>query len=640
LIRLPAEIPFKRFDLKPYAKCFYASVLIISFLCSFPKIGGPITTGLNSSFQFAFNYSFSKNIQIGKDIIFTYGPLGFFAFPQPIGENLLLTVIVVSFLKFAFLMAFLYLHFLIKKPNTLLIKLEALVILAIVSFLTDLGFTLIFFTATLLLLHEETRNTTYVVFAIVLSSFSILVKSSFGIVSILLVLSYGVLDSFQRKDIKRLILTNSGVVVSFVLGWLVIYRNLSGIGDYLHGTLELSVGNSSAMTINPKNNWFILSIFFMLCLSLPFYIREKKVFILYGMFFLPLFAFFKYAFSREDHIYLFYFFIIHFYCLLFVCLRKIRVRVFVIVAISLLAFFANMKYVKMGIRMTKSKIFAVNGPSNFKRIVLNFDDYEKNLFVKSKTNLRTHGLEESVMRTIGAQPVDIYPWETSFILANDLNWQPRPIFQSFVAYTPWLDRQNALFFDSHKSPKYIIWEVDHWRGEVSSIDERYLLNDEPLTIYAILNHYKLIHRDKQIALLERVFINRLKEPRLIGSKKGHWAEWIEVPPLRNGMIRARVDVSRKMIGSLKRLLYKEEEFFIEYRLENGDIKKYRLVIDNAVSGVWVNPLIVRISTPFQGLGVKEIRLSHSRSDFLKREIGIEWELIEPLNNETFFELHH
>ena len=616
-------------NLKKYENILFRYCLpTIVFILTFPHIGDPMGVGLDSSFKFAFNYFFSKNIQPGKEIIFTYGPFGFLVFPQPVGENLLLTIIVVSFLRLAFFTAFLYLDLLIEKPNTLLRKLWALVILAILSLSTDFGFTLIFFTATLLLLQDETKNKTYVVFAIVLSSLSILVKSSYGVVTVLLILLYSLIEYFRFRNIRRLVFTNLGVALAFTIGWFVIYRDLSGLGHYLHGMLELSVGYSSAMTINPQNNWIYLATFFALYFYLPFSIKEGRVFILYGMFFLPLLAFFKYAFSREDHIYLFLFFIINFYCLLFICLRKFRISVFLIVVISAVAFFANMKYVKMGVSMTKSKLLTMNGLSNFKRVVLSFEDYEKNLSEKSKTNLRKRALGENVVRIIGTQPVDIYPWETSFVPANDLNWQPRPVFQSYVAFTPWLDRQNALFFDSPKSPKYILWQVDRWRGEVSSIDERYLLNDEPLTIYEIFDHYKLILRDTKIALFERVQTNNFKKPVLMRNEKGYWDEWIKVPSVANGVIRARLHVSRKIIGKIKRLMYKEEEFFIEYRLGNGDIMKYRLVIDNAVSGVWVSPLIIRLSDPYGGVPVEEIRLSHSKHNFMKKEIEIEWEYIE------------
>jgi len=600
--------PSPRPDLKNYKDFFYPSLLfIIIFILSFPKIGGPVSAGLGPSFEFALNYFFLKHIQMGRDIIFTYGPLGFLIFPKPVGHNLLISVIVISLLKIAFLLSFLYLHFLIKKPNTFLSKLGFLVIFAILSFFIDFGSILVFLTASLLLLYAETKSKYFIVLAIAISSFSLLVKPSYGIISILLVTSYSIINYLQFKNIKRLLLIHLGIVLSFIFEWVMIYQGLSGIVDYWYGTLELSFGNSSAMAMSLEDNWILLSIFFLIYFYLVFTVKEKRIFILYGMFLLPSFAFFKYAFTRVDHIHYFFFYIIFFYCLVFACLREFKMRVFLIVLISLCVFFANMKYVRREIRLSRAKLYAINGLKHFEASILNLEDYEKVLLETSRSNLGNKVLEKNVLQIIGSHPVDTYPWETTYVAANNLNWQPRPVFQSYVAYTPWLDKKNAVFFNSPKSPKFIIWDVKNRLSEVESIDGRYLLNDEPLTIYQIINRYRLIYRGKNIVLFEKSFTHHLKEPRLIAYEKSQWGKWIKVPFIGHGITRARINVSRKFIGSLKRFLYKEEEFFIEYKLEDGDIKKYRLVIDNAVSGVWINPFIVKF-----------LRVPRIRLHFVKR----------------------
>ncbi len=605
------------------------------FIFSFPEIGGPITAGIDASYQFALNYFFSKNIQMGRDVIYTHGPLGFLLFPKPIGNNIVISVVIIPLLKLAFLMSFLFLNFLVKKPNTLQDKIGMAVIFIILSFLTDFGLLLVFLPATLLLLYAETKRKMFVVFAIVITSTSTLVKSSSGIVNALLLLSYGTIDTLRFKKIRLFLYVLLGLALTFLLEWFLIYQNFSGIANYLWGTWELSSGNSSAMAINPKNNWIFLSIFFLLCFSLPFYIKEKRIFILYGMFLLPLFAFFKYAFCREDHIHFFLFYIICFYCLALACLRRFRVRVFLIVLISLSAFMANTIYVKGSMRPIKAKRYAINGLYYFEREVLNLKDFETFLLKTSKAQLRSKVLKKNVLQIIGKDSVDVYPYETTYIYANGLNWQPRPVFQSYVAYTRWLDRRNAMFFDSPRAPRFIIWDIGNFLGETWSIDRRYLLNDEPLTVYEIFSHYKLIYRDKAIAIFEKSSANRLKEPKVIASEKSYWNEWVRVPPVENGIIRAKIDISRKFMGSLKRLIYKEEEFFIEYKLESGEIKKYRLVIDNGISGVWITPLIVRLSDPIGEVRVQQIRLSHSRHDFLNKEVNIEWELIEPVDGSSF-----
>ena len=250
---------------------------------------------------------------------------------------------------------------------------------------------------------------------------------------------------------------------------------------------------------------------------------------------------------------------------------------------------------------------------------------------QSLDNLQANKLEKEVINTIGKGSVDTYPWETTYIAANNLNWRPRPVFQSYAAYTPWLDRKNAEFLNSGKAPRFIIWQLNHPAGEVGSIDGRYLLNDEPLTIFQILNHYNVIHKDKKMALFERSLSHNLKEPKTLYTTYAKWNEWINVPSVENGIIRASIKLHRRPSGSFKRVLYKEEEGFISYRLQNRRIIKCRLVLDNAVSGVWINPFIVKISKPLYGLKVREILLTHSRCDFFNDTLRIDWQLIEPNN---------
>src|SRR3954469_9878313 len=49
-------------------------VLLIAGIFTFPN---PPTPGLDPSWRMALGYFFEKGLQLGKDVVFTYGPLGF-----------------------------------------------------------------------------------------------------------------------------------------------------------------------------------------------------------------------------------------------------------------------------------------------------------------------------------------------------------------------------------------------------------------------------------------------------------------------------------------------------------------------------------------------------------------------------------
>jgi hypothetical protein len=44
--------------------------------------------------------------------------------------------------------------------------------------------------------------------------------------------------------------------------------------------------------------------------------------------------------------------------------------------------------------------------------------------------------EDSLIEAVGEKTVDIFPWEISLAHAYNMNWKPRPVMQSYVAYTP------------------------------------------------------------------------------------------------------------------------------------------------------------------------------------------------------------
>ncbi|MFM5960370.1 MAG: hypothetical protein ACKOQ2_24990, partial [Dolichospermum sp.] len=61
---------------------------------------------------------------------------------------------------------------------------------------------------------------------------------------------------------------------------------------------------------------------------------------------------------------------------------------------------------------------------------------------KSLSNLANIQLPDTIKNLVNCKTIDIIPWEISLVPANQLNWKPRPIFQSYSAYTKTLDNFN------------------------------------------------------------------------------------------------------------------------------------------------------------------------------------------------------
>lgn len=618
---------------RPATRFLYLLAGVLIFVLTFPAVGGPVRPGLDPSYAFAFNYFFDFQVRIGETILFTLGPLGFLLFPQPIGHNLALAVAATSGLRLALIFALFYLGFLRKnRPPVWLVGLLSACVF-ITTWLADFGFMLVLLTAVAWLLHRETDRRAYRVGAVFLTAVALLVKSSFGIAALLLTLSYAMILALTAAHatawrgrglyaaMSSLIGTTTGVGLALMGLWFLLYRDLSGLGVYLYSMLEFSTGNSSAMTFNGDNNRLALSLCIAAFGSFPFLIKDRGLYFYYALFIPSLWAFWKYAFARPDHLFYFLFYLALFYLLLLVYLVRVKALYVLLMALPLLLFYANMRTVGY------DRLYLPEAPGtrNFRTVLMDYANYRRRLLDESTRHLASRVLPPTLRQTMGDRSVDTYPWETSYVAANDLHWRPRPVFQSYTAFTPYLDQKNAAFFASREAPDYLLWELDHWMGPVGSVDHRYLLSDEPHTIRQILSRYKIVQTSERVALWQRSDPLALREPTVIGAGRSAWSRWIETPRVSSGILRARLGITRTVLGRLKRFFYKEGEVYVEYRLDGGDIKKHRLILDNAASGVWISPYVTAIDAPIAGARTTAVRFSHSQDDFFTEDLSIEWE---------------
>ena len=97
-------------------------------------------------------------------------------------------------------------------------------------------------------------------------------------------------------------------------------------------------------------------------------------------------------------------------------------------------------------------------------------------------NLEVIKLPNEIKNKVANKSVDIIPWELSLVKANNLNWNPRPIIQSYSAYTEFLDSKNYK--------NIIEFPRDNIFYSFYTIDERHPFFDEPKTFFNIFCNYQ------------------------------------------------------------------------------------------------------------------------------------------------------
>lgn len=192
-----------------------------------------------------------------------------------------------------------------------------------------------------------------------------------------------------------------------------------------------------------------------------------------------------------------------------------------------------------------------------------------------------------IARVIHDDPVDVLMDAQSVLLANGFNYTPRPVFQSYSAYSGKLARLNAAFFDGAHAPT---WVMLHW----STIDDHYPTSDDSLALVRILQTYRPVLSDGAFLLFRRA-VNNGSETALAPGKVHEvdlkFGTFTAIPPAPSATWFAKLDVRLTFFGRLRSLIYREPKLRIEVKTQDGTTRRYSLVRAIARSGFMLSPAI-------------------------------------------------
>jgi hypothetical protein len=199
----------------------------------------------------------------------------------------------------------------------------------------------------------------------------------------------------------------------------------------------------------------------------------------------------------------------------------------------------------------------------------------------SQTSLAKAQLDSSFGDAIGRGTVDALPWDVGQVKANHWTWRPRPVFQSYAAYTPALDRLNAGYMEGPQAPDFLLMS---WMD----IDGRHPFFTDPLSWRALLGHYRSGLTDGSTLLMRRVPAPRFDILEPVGSSTTHWNVDIPVPQEQAPLL-LRAGVRENWHGTIRSLLFRLAPVWIDVIRRSGGTHRYRAVPDNLASGVIVAP---------------------------------------------------
>ena len=179
---------------------------------------------------------------------------------------------------------------------------------------------------------------------------------------------------------------------------------------------------------------------------------------------------------------------------------------------------------------------------------------------------------------------DLYSYQQAFLLASPNVWSPRPVIQSYAAYTPALLEMNARHLQGPRSPDHILFRVEPIDGRLPSLDDG-LSWPVLLTRYATKDAIGAF-----VHLARRESGSASPSFETVYQGVHHFNEDIGIPPGADPVF-GELDVAPNLWGRLMDGLFKRPQINIRLALVDGRTATYRFVSGMGRTPFLISPLV-------------------------------------------------
>jgi hypothetical protein len=232
----------------------------------------------------------------------------------------------------------------------------------------------------------------------------------------------------------------------------------------------------------------------------------------------------------------------------------------------------------------------------------------------SHFDIAVHSLKEQASFPILPGRTDIYSHNQSFLIASGNSWSPRPVFQSYFVYTPYLAEINRSHLLGSHAPDNIIFAVEPIDGRIPSIEDG-------ASWPVLLQNYKPVSTVKGFLILHKnANAAKMAEASITETKTVSFGERVVLPQGAQATF-ATIKVKPTIFGRLANIFFKPAQLQVILELKNGSINRYRIISGMAESGFLISPLVISTEAfallygnknYLSGSDVKEFYLTTSR----------------------------
>jgi hypothetical protein len=550
------------------------------------------TQALDPSWQQSLGVFLKADAQAGTDYVFTYGPLGYFLYPLHDSDlwwyGYFWTLVLSGILTLIAVLT-------ARRIGPLDFRLFFYLICFYFLTDTEIQYRVAILELAFLLFRSRPRLPalcTAMCFLAVLSlvKFSMLIYASTAVG--LLAASWFLADRRAKALIPLL------AYPAAVLGlWLLLAQDITALPTYLRNSAEITSGYNTSMAYVTPNKSFLVSLVVLgingfFCLLLlrhkPFEFRSLGA-VLYGL--LCLFVAWKHGFVRDDtfHVVNFFEFVLVFplvviaydFSLLYSPCLRAGLAVCMLLTISNWFGVNNVEFspgtlLRQSYRRVCATVEAAVHPCHLNAQME--AEYAKTLCDWELPQIKV---------VVKDSTVDVLSFGQGVVLLNRLNWTPRPVFQSYIAFTKSLLEMNEAFFQGSRAPEFVLLRIE-------PIDGRFPTLEDSGVLLHLLTSYCPVLSEKDFLLLKHRQNNcdpNLTQPVRIVERTIGFGEEVDARGAEGQYITLSLKFGESIAGAAVGRLYRLPGVRLRAVMASGVKKDYCIIPAMTECPFLLSPLV-------------------------------------------------
>lgn len=541
--------------------------------------------GLDPSWVFGVHQAVAQGLSFGRALIFTFGPYAsiYTQMYHPATDLLMLvgsTYLAVSYwIAFAILIKNNYWHFVLAFLVLIVATVTRDALLYTYPLLAGLAcFNLINSPDGIKVKDKYTLALTIVLFFPF--GLLLLIKGSILLLCGLIAGTSFILFLINKRWYSALAVMISPICATLFF-WTLSGQFIFDLPGFFASLSSIISGYTEAMAWSNNSSeviaYLIASAFLLITVPCEKSISIKSKWILFFMYFTFLFMAFKGGFVRHDAHAILAGSSILITALLALLLLKSRQMVIVLFISTFTSTFIIGHYTEENLfkRISPTYSSAWNGFKNRlinpNRLNINFND-------------AVQLLKEKARFPVFTGTTDIYSFNQSYLIASGNVWNPRPVLQSYSAYTPNLIKKNKDHLLGATSPDNIIFRVEPIDGRLPALEDG-------ASWPVLLSRYEPVVLENDFLFLRKRTVK--SEPlKLLLLSEGTYkfGERVAVPNTTTPLF-AEITISPTLLGQLAKIIFKPTQLQISLHLHNNTSKSFRMIASMAETGLVLSPLI-------------------------------------------------